>query len=276
MDHDPPKGALPVSSLTSDPVLNLALDDIDLFVHQSRTQIDEKELVSLSESLKIHGQLQAGVAAFDSGRNRYILICGERRYRALKRIGATTMAVKVIEGELTQARMLEINISENLQRASLNPIERAKAFLRLKQLESITFSEVAERLSVSNAMVSRDISLLDLPASLQERIISGALPASVAAIIVRLDDDDARRELADKYQAGEVTREGVASVVKEKLTGKRSASKSKRIACKHEGISISVTAGKPLTIESVISAIEHLKKQAKALIEANQVGKQPA
>jgi ParB family transcriptional regulator, chromosome partitioning protein len=261
---------------TSDPILNLALDDIDLFVHQSRTQIDEKELASLSENIRTHGLLQPGVAWFDPGRNRYILICGERRYRALKRIGATSMAVKVIEGGLTQARMLEINISENLQRSSLNPIERGKAFLRLKQLENITGSMVAERLKVSDAMVSRDISLLDLSASLQERVINGALPASVAALIVRLDSDDARRELADKYGAGELTRDGVGSAVKERLGGKRPASRPQRLACKHEGVSISVTAGKPLTLETVLAVLDHMKKQAKTLIEASQAGKQPA
>ena len=257
-----------MTAMSSDPVIQLALDQIVLFVHQSRTVIDEKELDWLAENIRANGQLQPGVAWLDPGRQCYILLCGERRYRALKRIGAATMNVSVIEGDLTQARMLEINISENLQRASLNAIERARAFLRLKQLENITSRQVAERLKLSDTTVSRDLSLLDLSPAMQAKVIAGTLPASVASLIVRLEHDDARRELVEKYESGELTREGVASAVKATRSGKE-AGKTSRMAFRHDGISISV-AGQALTFEAVNAALDLLKKQAKSLIEASQ------
>jgi ParB family chromosome partitioning protein len=262
-----------MTAVTSDRVIQLALDQIDLFVHQSRSVIDEKELDWLAENMRANGQLQAGVAAFDSGRQRYILICGERRYRALKRIGAATMDVGVLEGDLSLSRMLEINISENLQRQDLNPIECAKAFHRLKQLEGLTSRQVAERLRISDAKVSRDLSLLDLSPALQVKVISGALPASVASLIVRLEHDDARRELVEKYESGELTREAIASEVKAARAGQKTG-KPSRVAFRHDGISISV-AGQALTLEAVNAALDQLKKQAKSLIEASQK-KQPA
>ena len=165
-------------------ILDVPLQDIDFFVNQAREGIDEAELRQLADNIKTNGQLQPGVAWYDAGRGRFILLCGERRFRALKTIaGMTTMCVKVLRGTMTPGQMLQINLAENLQRASLDPIERGKAFRRLMQLENLTASEVAARMSVSNAMVSRDLSLLDLPDFLQHKIASGELPSSVGAHI---------------------------------------------------------------------------------------------
>lgn len=251
-------------------VIYLALADMDLFVHQSRTQFDEAEIKSLAENMRTHGQLQPGVVWFDPGRNRYIVICGERRYRALKLNGAATMAVTVIEGELSLSRMLEINISENLQRTDLNPIERGQAFLRLKQAANLTAKEVAERLNVTDAMVSRHIALLDLPSSLQAKVISGELPASVASHLVRLDDEEARRELADRYGAGELSRDGVASEVKQRLKGQHSGANASALALRVEGVAVSFKAGKkqPLTLDALLKAIACLQKAIKTISDS--------
>ena len=133
----------------------------------------------LADDIGLNGLLHPAVCWLDPGRMRLVLICGERRYRAHKLAGKKTMAVRVIRGALSPAQMLQINMAENLQQAALTPIERGKGFRRLMQLEGLNASEVAARLNVTVSMVSRDLSLLDLPESLQHEVATGELPASV-------------------------------------------------------------------------------------------------
>src|SRR4051794_34179957 len=99
-----------IQAASPDEIQHIPLELIDPCVHQSREDFDEAEEISLSENLKDFGQLQAGVAWFDAGRSRFALICGERRFRALRRAGLPTMAVKVIRGNLTPGQMLAINL----------------------------------------------------------------------------------------------------------------------------------------------------------------------
>lgn len=243
------------------------LEDIDLFVNQSREEFDEAGLRQLADNIKTNGQLQPGVAWLDPGRGRLVLICGERRYRAKKLAGIPTMAVKVIRGQLTPGQMLQMNLAENIQRSSLNPIERGKAFRRLMQLEDLNASEVASRMNVSNATVSRDLSLLDLPDLLQTRVVSGELPASVAAAIARLGDVEAQRALADQYADGRSNRDGIAAAVSDILNPGEKPAKKQRLALKLGGLSISVTAGKPdkLNVANLLSVLDRVVKEAKSL-----------
>ena len=248
-----------------DEIIDAPLEDIDTFVNQSREEFDDGELRQFADNIKQHGQLQPGVCWLDPGRMRLVLICGERRYRALKLAGSTTMAVRVIRGTLSPGQMLQINLAENIQRSSLNNIERAKAFRRLMQLEDLNASEVASRMNVTISMVSRDLSLLDLPEVLQARIADGELPASVGSHIARIDDEETRRAFAQRYQSGELTRDGVAREIS-RLSRPKGGSKSQRLAVKLAGLSVSV-AGKPdkLTIDTLLGVFGRICKEARSL-----------
>lgn len=253
-----------------DEIRHVPLDEIDIFSGQSREDFDDGELDKLADSIKTDGILQAGIAWLDPGRNRYVLVAGERRFRAAKRAGLAAIPVKVLRGNRSQGELLRFNLVENLLREELNPIERAKAFRRYMQLEGLNASEVATRLNVSNAMVSRDLALLDLPESLQERVASGTLPPSVGSTIARLDDDTARRDLADRYAAGAITRDGVAKAVKQGK-GRGKGSKPLRLAVKLSGLSVSV-AGKAdrLTLDTLSSVFGRLAREAKSLKDAGK------
>jgi ParB family chromosome partitioning protein len=263
----PPKeGVMPDEEMQ-----NVPLEDIDLFVNQSREEFDEAELRQLADNIKTNTQLQPGVAWLDPGRGRLVLICGERRYRALKIAGLPTMSLKIIRGNLTQGQMLQMNLAENIQRSSLNPIEKAKAFRRLMQLEDLTASEVASRTNVSNSTVSRDLSLLDLPESLQLKVATGELPASVGAQLARIDDDETRRHLADRYAKGLVTRDSIATEVNGLLKPGQKGEKKPRMAVKIGGLSISVT-GKPdkLSFDNLLSALRRVCRAAETLRDAGK------
>jgi ParB family chromosome partitioning protein len=261
------------AALTASPdeILHVPLDQIDPCVHQSREHFDEAEEIGLAESLKADGQLAAGLAQYDAGRGRYVLIIGERRLRALRRAELPTMALKVLRGNLTPGQMLAMNLAENIQRASLNPVERARAFRRLMQLESLTATEVAARMGVSNATVSNSLDLLDLSESLQARVAKGQLPATVAAHIARVDDDATRRELADQYGSGILDRAGVAARVKGLLDPKPRGGGPPRLSVrqKHAGLSLSVTGtAEKWTYDNLAAMLARIGKEARTLKDA--------
>lgn len=249
-------------------VLHVPVDELVPFVNQSREQFDEAELLALSQNIKANGQLQPGVACFDAGRSKYILICGERRWRAIMLAGLLTMAVKVIKGTLTAGQMLAINLSENLQRANLNVVERARAFRRLGQLEGITSGQVAERMSVSHATVSRDLSLLDLPEPLLAEIAAGKLPASVGYELSRIDDQQAQIDLAQAVLSGTLSRDGVQHAIRSRVGGKRNVRpKASRLTCRLNGVSVTLSAESPLSWERILETLEAGRRAAKRASE---------
>jgi ParB family transcriptional regulator, chromosome partitioning protein len=247
-----------------DEVQVVPLEEIDLFVNQSREDFDEGELKQLADNITINGLLQPGVGWLDPGRNRIVLICGERRFRALKLAGKTSMPLKILRGHLTPGQMLQINLAENIKRCSLNPIERGRAFKRLMQLEDLTATEVAARMTVSNATVHRDISLLDLPEALQAKVVSGELPATVGSHIARVEDDETRRGLADQYANGVLNRPGLVAAVNGKLN--KGKSKPARLAIKLGGVSICLSGpADKLTLDSIHSVLGRMSREAKSL-----------
>jgi ParB family chromosome partitioning protein len=101
------------------------------------------------------------------------LIAGERRWRASKFAGLTT--VPVIVKETTAKGMLEMAIVENVQRQDLNPIERAQAFQRLIEEFGLTVTEIAKRVGKSESYVSNTMRLMALPDAIKDGLISGAI-----------------------------------------------------------------------------------------------------
>lgn len=248
-------------------IQHVAVGELVPFVHQSRTVFDEDELRNLAEDIKANGLLQPGVAWLDPGRGKYVLICGERRWRASKLAGLPTMAVKVITGNLTQGAMLAINLSENLQRASLDPVERARSFQRLAQLECLTSKQVAERMHVSDATVSRDLAILELPEAVLTQVASGMLAASVAYELSRIDDTDAQLEMARAIIAGRMNRDQVAAEVRGRVGRRNDRPKPSRLACRFDnGLAVTVTVtGRCLTQADLKSASERLRSEAAKL-----------
>src|SRR4051812_28117107 len=120
-------------------------------------------------------------------------------------------------------------------------------------------------MNVSNATVSRDLSLLDLPEPLQARVASGELPATVASHIARVGDDGARRDLADQYGDGRVNRAGVVGEVNRLLKPpKGKAGQPSRRAWKLGGLTISVAGpADKLTHDALLGAFGRICKELK-------------
>ena len=169
----------------------------------------------MAESMKAKGQLQPIRVRWDESRGVYLIICGERRWRAARMAGMATMTAIVQEGMLDPGELLAVQLIENCLREDLRPVEQACAFRRLMDANGWTVSRVAEELHLSPAHVSKVLAMLDLPETVQAMVDAGQLAATTAYEIGKTESPKDQAELA-------------ARVVAEKLPATRSAPLSRR------------------------------------------------
>jgi ParB family transcriptional regulator, chromosome partitioning protein len=164
--------------------LHLGVDAIEPNPLQPRGLINPDSLKDLVTSIKEHGIIEPLVVAKTPA--GYQIIAGERRWRASKLAGFTT--VPVIVKETTSKGMLEMAIVENVQREDLNPIDRAQAFQRLMEEFGLQLSEIAKRIGKSESYASNTIRLLALPDAIKDGLISGAITEGHARAIAGLGE----------------------------------------------------------------------------------------
>jgi ParB family transcriptional regulator, chromosome partitioning protein len=161
--------------------------DIDLLQPnplQPRGLIAPDSLQDLIDSIKEHGIIEPLVVAKTPA--GYQIIAGERRWRASKGAGLTT--VPVIIKETSAKGMLEMALVENVQRVDLNPIDRALAFQRLIEEFGLPVNLIAKRIGKSESYVSNTMRLLALPDAIKDGLVSGAISEGHARAIAGLND----------------------------------------------------------------------------------------
>lgn len=165
---------------------------------QPRAVFDEDDLNELIHSVREFGVLQPIVVRpLDGQTSRYELIMGERRLRASKAAGLTT--IPAVIRDTSDENMLRDALLENLHRSNLNPLEEASAYQQLLQDFGITQDELSTRIGRSRPQISNTIRLLKLPEPVQLRVASGVLSAGHARAILSVGDDtQAMQKLADK------------------------------------------------------------------------------
>lgn len=208
-------------------VLYLEIDMVQPNPLQPRGLISPDSLRDLAQSIKEHGVIEPLVVAKTPA--GYQIIAGERRWRASKQAGLTT--VPVIVKETTSKGMLEMAIVENVQREDLNAIERAQAFQRLIEEFGLPLSEIAKRVSKSESYVSNTLRLLGLPDAIKDGIISGAITEGHARAIAGLGDV---KLMVDAYKT--ILSENASVRRAEELARRLKAENEKKTAHKVERI----------------------------------------
>ena len=160
----------------------ISVSSIDVCVDQPRKFFDEEKLSELAASIKQHGIIQPLILKKKD--DRYMIIAGERRYRAARMAGLSE--VPAIIKDFDDKEILEVSIIENIQREDLNPIEEAQAIDMLMKEYSFTQETVAERLGRSRPAIANSLRLLNLPDFAQEEVISGRISAGHARAMVPL------------------------------------------------------------------------------------------
>jgi ParB family chromosome partitioning protein len=201
---------------------DIPLDKLAPDPDQPREEFDEDSLARLAESLRTRGQLQPIRVRWDDARSRYLIVCGERRWRAARIAGMPSMSCVIMDAPATPAELLALQLVENLVREDLKPIEQAKAFRSVMESNSWSTHDVARELAVDQSSVVRALRLLELPAAVQEQVEQGALPPATAYEVSKLDDPAEQITLAQRVVAERLSRAQTVDAVK------RSAARSPR------------------------------------------------
>ena len=163
--------------------------DLDLIVenpYQPRKNFDETALRELSESIKRHGLIQPIIVIEKDG--GYMLIAGERRFRATKLLGESK--IKAIVADIESQSLRELALIENIQREDLNPIELANSYKELIDEYKITQDGLANIIHKSRVQITNTMRLLSLSSATQEYIKEGKLTQGHAKVIVGLEPND--------------------------------------------------------------------------------------
>jgi ParB family chromosome partitioning protein len=179
------------------------------------------------ESLREDGQLQPVRVRWDQGLGKYMLIMGERRFRAAGPAGLTALAAVVHDGPLTAAEVLEVQLIENTVRENLSPIELATTIRRLIDEFKYTQETVAAKLKMTQSAVSQSLSLLNLEPTIRAKVDGGAIPARTAVHIAKAGSPEAQREVAAKVEAEKLTESQTAEVVKKKRAAAKAPGKGR-------------------------------------------------
>jgi ParB family transcriptional regulator, chromosome partitioning protein len=187
---------------------------------QPREEFDTEALGRLAESLKARGQLQPIRVRWDEGSERYMIVVGERRWRAAGMAGLPSLGAVVVDGPIAPAELLAIQLVENCLREDLKPIEQAKAYKALMELNGWSARQVARELSIDHTGVARALALLTLPGDVQEAVEAGQIAPRTAYELTKIDDPSEQAEAAREAAAGRLRRDDLAERTRKPREGR--------------------------------------------------------
>lgn len=191
----------------------IALDRIVSDPTQPRKSYDSNSLNNLADSLKQNGQVQACVVRWDAAKELYVIVAGERRYRAAKIAGLEKLRCLVWDRELDADTRFELQIIENALREDLPPVEQAAAYRELMARRGWKANVLAEKLHLHPASVTRSLALLKLPKAVRAGVDLGVISPAVGYEISKAPKDK-QGVIAEAAVREKKTRDQVAQEVK--------------------------------------------------------------
>jgi len=199
----------------------LPVDAVERDECQPREEFDPDDLRRLADSITRFGQLAPIRVRHDPGRNRWVVLVGERRLRACKLAGLERVRVEFVEREMSPADILAEQTVENMVRAPLSPVEQGRAYRRLMDLHGWTAKGLSETIGVEPTAVYRSLALLRLPEDVAERVDSGEIKATAAYEIAKLQIADDQRAMAAEVVSGDLDHKAtVAAVARRRASSK--------------------------------------------------------
>jgi ParB family chromosome partitioning protein len=191
--------------------------------NQPRKVFAPEDLQDLADSIRGRGLLQPIRVRWDEEREKYVIVAGERRWRAAIMAGRPAITCVVVEGEMAEAEILLDQLVENCIRADLRPIEQAEAFKALMDAKGWSAARLAEELHVRDSTVFKALALLELPGEVRAKVASGEIKPATAYELSQLEGPEEQVAMAGRVIAEKLTRDQAAAAVREK-TGRGEAS----------------------------------------------------
>lgn len=192
---------------------------------QPRHKFDEEALNELADSIKQYGIISPIIV--QNRKDHYVIIAGERRWRAAKIAGLKE--IPVIIKNFTEQEIVEISLIENIQRENLNPIEEALAYKRLLTEFHLKQEEVAQRVSKSRTAVTNSMRLLKLADEVQQMIIDESLTTGHARALITIEDQSKQIEIAKKVVNEKLSVRDIEKLVKDLNKPKKEKKESKQL-----------------------------------------------
>ncbi len=205
-------GANEVAISGSSSIKDIRIEDIIPNPNQPRTNFDDEALSELATSIKELGVISPITLRKNEGENTYMIIAGERRYRASKSLGLKTIPAYVRTASDDQ--VMEMALIENIQREDLNAIEIALTFYRLMDEYNMTQEKLSERVGKKRATISNYLRLLQLPAEIQMGVKDRKIEMGHARALVGLNDPVAQLKLYNTLLHTEMSVRKVEALVK--------------------------------------------------------------
>jgi ParB family chromosome partitioning protein len=193
------------------PVAQLPVDQIETNPFQPRRDFDPDDLAALKRSLSTYGLLQP-VVVRSTGAG-YQLIAGERRLRAARAVGWKEIPVRIVD--FNDQQTFEAALVENLQRADLNPIEKALGFRDYLTQYNLTQEELAQRVGLDRTTISNLLRLLELPPEVQDAVRTGQLSNGHARALLALEDAEHQKGVCRQIIAEGLSVRAVEQLVKD-------------------------------------------------------------
>jgi ParB family chromosome partitioning protein len=250
------------------------IDASDVFPDpkQPRKEFDDRDLRSFGEEIRLNGQLQPIGVRWDAANARWLIIYGERRWRAIQAAGIAEIKCRFYQDELSESQIRSIQLTENIQRKDLKPIEEAKGYRVLMRLNKWKAKELAESLNVSANKVGRALKLLTLPDEVQDEIDAGKIAPSVAYEITKEKEPDKRSQLIEKARNGDLQQKTARKVTNKSKRGdgtktRRSTNREFKV---EKGIRVVVSGRKFVGEQGVIDALLQALEQQRAAMTTEQ------
>ena len=255
---------------TGVPYKEIALDAIDRDLNQPRVHFDDEKLEELSMSIKRYGVLSPILVRPGNMPGRYVLIAGERRFRASKLAGLSSIPAMIDKESADEddGRTLAVQLVENIQRDDLTPLERAHAFSALKEANDLSIRGVADKLGIDKNKVHRSLKLLDLPDDLLNALRQGA---SESKILTLSEVEDERERAIYLKNLDSFTRDEIKEEVRESKSSQSkqagSSSKKKKVELSPEDERIVDEIQRSLGMKVVMSRVSPDSQRGRLQVE---------
>lgn len=216
--------------LSGEELLELDLDIVEPNSEQPRSRFTEEKLEELAQSIRVNGIVQPIIVRKkDRG---YQIIAGERRWRAAQRAGL--QKIPAVVKDVSDEKLLELALIENIQRQELNSIEEAKAYKNLINTVGLTQEMVAERVGKNRTVITTSLRLLKLPDEIQKLIEEEKISAGHGRALLMIDDFDAQKRIAKSVIEMSLSVRETEKSVKRLSRGTRSNTEKKEVTIKND------------------------------------------